>query len=93
MERDCMIGHGVPLFLKEKFMDSSDLYYMNVCSTCGLIAHKVVNKNVYICQACKNSDTKRTQLPYAFKLLIQELQSINILARIRFDETEFNNSV
>lgn len=88
-----MIAHAIPLFLKEKFMDSSDLYYMNICAQCGLIANKVLNKAVYVCQACKTSDTYRVQLPYAFKLLIQELQSINILARIRVDETEFNNAV
>ena len=93
MERDVLIAHGIPLFLKEKFMDSSDGYTMYVCGECGLIAHKVMNKNVYICDACKTSDTHKVQLPYAFKLMMQELMSVNILPRIRVEENEFNNSV
>lgn len=93
MERDVLIAHGIPLFLKEKFMDSSDGYMMNVCADCGLIAHKVLNKDVYICDSCKTSDTHKVQLPYAFKLMIQELMAINILPRIRVEDNEFNNSV
>jgi len=93
MERDVLIAHGIPLFLKEKFMDSSDGYTMYVCGDCGLIARKVMNKNVYICDGCKTSDTHKVQLPYAFKLMIQELMSVNILPRIRVEQNEFNNSV
>ena len=93
MERDVLIAHGIPLFLKEKFMDSSDGYTMYVCGDCGLIARKVMNKNVYICDACKTSDTHKVQLPYAFKLMIQELMSVNILPRIRVEQNYFNNYV
>jgi len=93
MERDVLIAHGIPLFLKEKFMDSSDGFSMYVCGECGLIARKLQKKNVYICDACKTSDTHKVQLPYAFKLMMQELMSVNILPRIRIEENEFNNSV
>jgi hypothetical protein len=93
MERDVLIAHGIPLFLKEKFMDSSDGFSMYVCGDCGLIARKLQKKNVYICDACKTSDTHKVQLPYAFKLMMQELMSVNILPRIRIEENEFNNSV
>jgi len=93
MERDVLIAHGIPLFLKEKFMDSSDGYNMFICGECGLIARKVINKNIYICDSCKNSDTHKVQLPYAFKLMMQELMAINILPRIRVEENEFSNSV
>jgi len=52
-----------------------------------------MNKNVYICEACKTSDTHKVQLPYAFKLMMQELMAINILPRIRVEQNEFTNSV
>jgi DNA-directed RNA polymerase II subunit RPB2 len=74
-------------------MDSSDGYNMFVCGDCGLIARKVINKNIYICDSCKTSDTHKVQLPYAFKLMMQELMAINILPRIRVEENEFTNSV
>jgi DNA-directed RNA polymerase II subunit RPB2 len=90
MERDAMIAHGIPIFLKEKFMDSSDIFKMHICKTCGLIAHKIINKNIYICDSCKNSEINQIQLPYAFKLLIQELMAINILPRLRTKDLEFN---
>jgi DNA-directed RNA polymerase II subunit RPB2 len=90
MERDVLIAHGIPLFLKEKFMDSSDGYIMNVCADCGLIARKIINKNIFVCDSCKTSDTHKVQLPYAFKLMMQELMAINILPRIKVDENEFN---
>ena len=47
----------------------------------------------YICEACKTSDTHKVQLPYAFKLMMQELMAINILPRIRVEQNEFTNSI
>ena len=93
MERDAILAHGIPLFLKEKYFDSSDGYYAHICVECGLIARKMINKNVYICDSCKTSDTNKIQFPYAFKLFIQELMAINILPRIRTIQNEFNNSI
>jgi DNA-directed RNA polymerase beta subunit len=61
------------------------------CKKVGQTSRK--GKNVYICDACKTSDTHKVQLPYAFKLMMQELMSVNILPRIRVEENEFNNSV
>lgn len=91
MERDAMIAHGIPIFLKEKFMDSSDIFKMHICTTCGLIARKVINKNIYICESCKNSEINQIQIPYAFKLFMQELMAINILPRLKTKELTFNN--
>jgi DNA-directed RNA polymerase II subunit RPB2 len=90
MERDAMISAGMSLFLKERFMELSDIYTVKVCNSCGLFASKVVNKNVWCCNACKNfTDVSTVQMPYAFKLLIQEAQAINILPRIRTKNTVY----
>jgi DNA-directed RNA polymerase II subunit RPB2 len=88
MERDAMIAHGIPIFLKEKFMDSSDIFKMHICTKCGLIAHKIINKNIYICDVCKTSEINQIQIPYAFKLFMQELMAINILPRLKTKEQE-----
>ena len=103
MERDAYIGHGLALSLKGKFMESSDIYEMHACSRCGLIARKKLNKDVYICDACealKPSEKPmerpyihKVSLPYACKILIQELMSVNILPRIRMRNDEFTNSI
>ena len=40
-------------------------------------------KNIYLCQQCENyTDFSKVNIPYAFKLLIQELITMNIAPRI-----------
>lgn len=92
MERDVAIAHGVATFLKERFVETSDKYSVHVCDTCGLFASKLINKNVYGCWSCKNyTKVSKVVIPYAFKLLIQELQAINILPRIRTKRNMFSH--
>jgi len=82
MERDCMISHGASAFTKDRIYDSSDKYEVYVCK-CGLIAVFNHEKNVHHCLTCKNSNEfYRCQIPYACKLLFQELLTMNISPRI-----------
>lgn len=93
MERDCMISHGLALFLKERLLEASDVYDCYVCDKCGLFAQRMMRKDnkdyptkkdIYFCQACKNyTDISKIRIPYAFKLLIQELLAMNVCPRIR----------
>ena len=91
---NCMIAHGMGQFLKERLVDTSDQYYVHVCSNCGLFARKRPDRDIYVCQLCniKNESytTHKVELPYAFKLLVQELQSINILPKIKVDTNIYN---
>lgn len=94
MERDAMIAHGCSLFLKERLVDTSDIYTTWVCSKCGLIAQKKKDKDIWICHSCSKLPenqgsipyANKVVMPYAFKLLIQELMAINILPRIKIKE-------
>jgi len=84
MERDAMCAHGAAQLLKERTVDNSDIYTCYVCDLCGLLAHKVPDKKYYTCRSCQNTTKiSRIVVPYAFKLFMQELRSINILGRIR----------
>ena len=79
MERDCLIGHGISEFLKEKMLDTSDNYRVFICKTCGLTANANPIKNIYKCNHCKTStDIVQIRIPYAFKLLSQELYTMNV---------------
>lgn len=84
MERDAVSAHGCAQFLKEKTVDNSDIYTIHVCDLCGLFAHKVPGNKYYVCRSCQNTTKiSKIVIPYAFKLFMQELRSINILGRIR----------
>jgi DNA-directed RNA polymerase III subunit RPC2 len=77
IERDCIIGYGASMLLMERLMISSDAFTTNVCKTCGLLGYESW------CQFCKSSENVlELKLPYACKLLFQELQAMNIVPRL-----------
>jgi DNA-directed RNA polymerase II subunit RPB2 len=95
-EMECwsMTSHGTSIFLRERMFNTSDGYQVHVCNSCGLIASKIIDKDIYICTACKNNtDTSLIEIPYATKLLFQELMAINILPRIKVRENEYIDGV
>ena len=95
-EMECwsMTSHGASVFLRERMFNCSDGYQVHICNTCGLIASKIIDKEIYICSACKNNtDTSLVEIPYATKLLFQELMAINILPRIKIKENEYIDGV
>ncbi|KAE9406092.1 beta and beta-prime subunits of DNA dependent RNA-polymerase [Gymnopus androsaceus JB14] len=81
MERDCLIGYGATQLLLERLMISSDKFEVNACQECGLMGY-----NGW-CTYCKSSK-KMAQLtiPYAAKLLFQELMAMNVVPRLMLDD-------
>ncbi|KAI3407904.1 DNA-directed RNA polymerase [Psidium guajava] len=84
MERDCLIAYGASMLIYERLMLSSDPFEVQVCRACGLLGYYNHKLKTGICSSCKNGDNISTmKLPYACKLLIQELQSMNIVPRLK----------
>jgi len=78
MERDCLIGYGASQLLVERLMLSSDVFLAHVCKECGLLGYEGW------CQFCRTGDNiAPIKIPYASKLLFQELQSMNVVPRIK----------
>ena len=83
MERDCMVSHGAARFTKDRLYHSSDTFEVHVCGKCGLIAVYNEEKKIHHCKTCNDHiHFNRVQIPYACKLLFQELITMNIAPRI-----------
>ena len=83
MERDCMCSHGASRFTRGRLYDASDKYQVNVCKKCGMIAAYNDKLKIHTCRTCDNRvDFSYVEIPYACKLLFQELQTMNIAPRI-----------
>ncbi len=90
MEKDSIVSHGMGQFLKERFMETSDITKLYVCDLCGLPCHKVIDRDYFKCKGCQNSvRISQVILPYSCKLLFDELRAVNILPRIRTESNTY----
>lgn len=81
MERDCVIAYGASQLLLERLMISSDAFEVDVCNKCGLMGYN------NWCTTCKSADhVIKMTIPYAAKLLFQELLSMNIAPRLKLGD-------
>jgi DNA-directed RNA polymerase II subunit RPB2 len=86
MERDAMISHGASRFTRGRMYDASDKYSVHVCKKCGLIASYNDKMHIHRCKTCENrTDFAYMEIPYACKLLFQELITMNIAPRLIAD--------
>ncbi|GMK59707.1 hypothetical protein CspeluHIS016_0803130 [Cutaneotrichosporon spelunceum] len=82
MERDCLIGYGATQLLLERLMISSDAFDAQVCEACGMLAYSGW------CKGCASSKAVvKITMPYAAKLLIQELLGMNIFPKLVMEDT------
>jgi len=87
MERDCMVSHGAARFTKGRMYDASDKYSVFVCKKCGLVASYNDQLHIHHCRVCDNrTDFSYVEIPYACKLLFQELNTMNIAPRLMTDK-------
>ena len=83
MEKDAMVSHGASRFTRGRMYDASDKYSVYVCKKCGIIASYNDQLHIHCCRTCDNRvDFSYVEIPYACKLLFQELTTMNVVPRI-----------
>ena len=87
MERDCLIGHGASMLLRDRLLEESDKYTLYVCENCGQIAYFDMKQRKYTCKICdERARVSPVIISYAFKLLLQELQSLCVTPKLKLKE-------
>ncbi|MGC9147574.1 MAG: DNA-directed RNA polymerase subunit B [Infirmifilum sp.] len=84
MEKDCLVGHGAALLLRERLLESSDKTTIWVCENCGYTGWFDAKKNIPVCPVCGEEKGKLhpVEVSYAFKLLLQELTGLGISVKL-----------
>ena len=96
MERDALICHGASATMIDRMFTCSDKYALPVCERCGGLAipgdrhnfRRSRHKNW--CPACERlpgeAKVPTVQMPYATKLLLQELMAMHIRPELEVDD-------
>ena len=89
MERDCLIAHGASMVIKDRLLDESDGWPLQVCnnSGCGHIAYYDWKRRTPVCPICGDrADVHTVQTSYAFKLLLDEMKSLGVAMRLELED-------
>lgn len=87
MERDCLIGHGAAMLLRDRLLEESDKYTLYICENCGHIAYYDMKQRKYVCKLCEDkAKISPVIVSYAFKLLLQELMSLCVAPKLKLKE-------
>jgi DNA-directed RNA polymerase subunit B len=87
MERDCLIGHGAAMLLRDRLLEESDKYTLYVCENCGYISYYDLKQRKYVCRICEDkAKISPVIVSYAFKLLLQELMSLCVAPKLKLKE-------
>ncbi len=82
MEKDTFVAHGASLLLKERF--DSDRVVLPICEKSGLVGYYDVKRNNATISHLygDNVDLSNIEMSYAFKLLLDEVRSLGIYAKL-----------
>ena len=85
MEKDTLIAHGASLLLKERF--DADRVVVPVCEKSGLMGYYDFRRNDRGISPLfgENSDMSDIEMSYAFKLMLDEIRTMGIYAKLNLE--------
>jgi DNA-directed RNA polymerase subunit B len=87
MERDCLIAYGASMMLKDRLLDESDKADIYICERCGLVSYYDIKQRRFVCRVCGDKGKVTSiSIAYAFKLLLQEMMSLDVAPRLLIKE-------
>ncbi len=87
MERDCLIAYGASMMLKDRLLEESDKADIYVCERCGLVSYYDIKQRRFVCRVCGDkAKVTSISVAYAFKLLLQEMMSLDVAPRLLIKE-------
>lgn len=87
MERDCIISHGAAMLLRDRLLEESDAYTIFICRRCGTLVYYDMRQRRYVCPICEDkAEVESVTVSYAFKLLLQELESMVLAPQLSLEE-------
>ena len=86
MEGETLVGHGAAMLLQEKMIEDSDKFVAMVDEDSGMIGFRdeIRKKNVTL--GGKGGKMYPVEMSYGFKLLLEELKALGILAKIKLGD-------
>ncbi len=87
MERDCLIAYGASMMLKDRLLEESDKAEIYCCERCGLVSYYDIKQRRFVCRVCGDkAKVTSISVAYAFKLLLQEMMSLDVAPRLLIKE-------
>jgi DNA-directed RNA polymerase II subunit RPB2 len=82
MEQNAIMAHGLSGFMKESFMERSDSCRINISDETGAPTGRWDHPNIWRVDPECPRDVHSVDVPFAFKLLQQELQTMSIDSKL-----------
>lgn len=77
-----MYAQGTSYMAYDRLCENSDKYKTEICDICGQFGMTKKDTGETYCKTCDRTDIPSVVVPYATKLIFQELAAMNMLPRV-----------
>jgi DNA-directed RNA polymerase subunit B' len=86
MEGETLVGHGAAMLLQEKMIEDSDKFVALVDEETGMLGYRDDIRKKTVTLGSKGGKMYPVEISYGFKLLLEELKALGIMAKIKVED-------